>query len=147
MNHVHLIGNVGADPKLVTFENGTKLCHFFLATNKTWTDQQSGEKKQATEWHNIVVNNPKSVDPAMKYIKKGAQLAVFGEIRTQTNGEGEAKKYFTKIVCKEFKFLDKAPGAPAPDASFAMPANNQEAAHVVQEVDFTAQPGDDDLPF
>lgn len=107
MNKVILIGRVGKDADTKTFQDGNKLSTFSLATSTKWRDK-SGEQKERTEWHTIVVNTTRLAEVAEKYVRKGMLLGVDGEIRYRdyTTKEGE-KKYVTEIICYAFEMLSK----------------------------------------
>ena len=103
-NTAILIGNVGNDPEFVSFDNGGRIGKLALATSKKWTDKQTGEIKEQTQWHNIVVHG-RTVEVVEKYVKKGDKLCITGEINyKQWEKDGE-KKYMTEIVCHELKML------------------------------------------
>ncbi|MFN7666759.1 MAG: single-stranded DNA-binding protein, partial [bacterium] len=74
LNKVMLIGNVGKDPEIRTAQDGSKLATFTLATSETWRDKQSGERKDRTEWHRVVIFNDKLADIAERYVKKGSRI-------------------------------------------------------------------------
>lgn len=107
VNKVILIGNVGREPEFRTFDSGSKLATFTLATSRRWRDKTSGEQKEATEWHNIVAND-RQAEIARDYIKTGMSIFVEGEIRTRsyTTQSGD-KKYVTEIVAREIQMLDR----------------------------------------
>lgn len=107
VNKVILIGNVGREPEFRTFDSGSKLATFTLATSRRWKDKNSGEFKEATEWHNIVAND-RQAEIARDYIKTGMTIFVEGEIRTRsyTTQSGD-KKYVTEIVAREIQMLDR----------------------------------------
>ncbi|MEQ1694740.1 MAG: single-stranded DNA-binding protein [Hyphomicrobiaceae bacterium] len=112
MNRATLIGHVGKDPEIRSMQSGEKVGNFSLATSQRWTDKNTGEKKEQTEWHRIVVFNDNLCGIIEKYIKKGSKLLVEGEIRTRkwTTESGE-DKYSTEIVLGKFggqiQMLDK----------------------------------------
>ena len=104
VNKVILIGRIGKDPDIKTFDNGGKMAKFSLATTEKWKDKTSGETKERTEWHNIIVNG-KSADFVEKYVKKGGQLYVEGGIRYREYEQDGQKKYITEIFCDTFHLL------------------------------------------
>lgn len=105
VNKVLIIGNVGNDPTLKTFDNGGKIVSFSLATNESYKNKQ-GEKVTNTQWHNVVFNMPKIVETIEKHVKKGDMILVEGKInyRDYTDKEGQ-KKYITEIIGESFKFM------------------------------------------
>jgi len=105
VNKVILIGRIGKDPDIKTFDNGGKMAKFSLATTEKWKDKTSGETKERTEWHNIVVNG-KGADIVEKYVKKGGQLYVEGEIRYREWTDKEDKKHLvTEIHAQSMELL------------------------------------------
>ncbi|MGF1639214.1 MAG: single-stranded DNA-binding protein [Cyclobacteriaceae bacterium] len=105
-DRVNLIGNLGADPEVKTFDSGKKMAKVTLATSESYKNGD-GEKITDTQWHNLVVWGP-MVDVFDKYLRKGSEVAVEGKItyRQYENGDGE-KKYFTEIVVNDMLMLDK----------------------------------------
>ena len=105
VNKVVLIGNLGADPELRAFSNGDAVCNLRLATTDTWKDKASGEKREATEWHRVVLHR-RLAEIAGQYLQKGAQVYIEGRIRTRKwqdkNGQD---RYSTEIEANEMKML------------------------------------------
>lgn len=99
LNKVLLIGNVGKDPEIRQSADGRKIVNLSLATSETWKDKTTGERKEATEWHRIVIFNQGLADIAEKYVKKGSKLFLSGSLRTRkyTDGNG-LERYTTEIV-------------------------------------------------
>ncbi len=104
VNKVILVGNLGKDPEVRSFQNGGKVVNFTLATSQTWTDRASGERREKTEWHNVVVKNEKIGEIAEKYLKKGAKVYLEGSVesRKYTDQSGQ-EKYITEIVIAPFR--------------------------------------------
>lgn len=104
MNRATLTGNCGKDPEIKVLQDGGKVARFPLATSEHWTDKQTGEKKEHTEWHTIIVWNEKLIDAVVaKYVKKGTKLLVEGAIKTRkwTDDKG-IDRYSTEIVLQGF---------------------------------------------
>ena len=97
LNQMTLIGNLGKDPEIRTFQNGNRVASFSVATTETWKDKATGEKKQKTEWHNVSVFG-NSVNFIEKYLKKGMQVFVQGKLETQEYEKDGIKRYATKIM-------------------------------------------------
>jgi single-strand DNA-binding protein len=98
LNKAILIGHVGTDPEIITTQNGNKLAKFSLATSERWKDKNTGEKKEATEWHRVVAFNDGLVGVIEKYVKKGSKLYVEGSINTQKwQDEAGNDRYSTDI--------------------------------------------------
>lgn len=110
VNKVILIGNLGKDPETRYFPNGDAVTNATLATTESWKDKQSGEMKDATEWHNLVFPG-KIAEIAGKYLKKGSKIYVEGSIRTRKWQDKEGKdRYTTEIRVQDMQMLDGKPG-------------------------------------
>lgn len=103
INKVILVGNVGQDPQARQMQNGQKVVSFSLATSERWRDRQSGEQKEQTEWHRIVIFNPNLVDVAERMLQKGTKLYIEGALRTRKwqNQQG-ADVFTTEVVLNQF---------------------------------------------
>ena len=111
VNKVIIIGNLGQDPEVRFMPNGSAVANFTVATSETWKDKQSGEQKEKTEWHRIVMYQ-RLAEIAGEYLKKGAKVYLEGKLQTRKwqNQQG-ADQYTTEIVCNEMQMLDgKAQG-------------------------------------
>jgi single-strand DNA-binding protein len=119
INKVTLLGNVGKDPEIKTFQNGGKIASFSLATTDSWKDKGTGERKSATEWHNIVVKNEGLVGIVEKFVKKGSKLHIEGKLETRTYEKDGSTRYIAETVLYpysgEIVLLDPKADAP-PDA-------------------------------
>ena len=93
LNKVTLVGNIGRDPEVRSFQNGSKVCNLSLATSERWKDKETNEPKEKTEWHRIVVFNDKLVEIIEKYVHKGSKVYIEGQLETRkwTDGSGEEK--------------------------------------------------------
>jgi len=98
INKVTLLGNVGKDPEIRSFQNGGRVANFSLATSESWKDKTSGEKKTETEWHNIVVKNDGLIGIVEKYVKKGSKLHIEGKLETRKWSKDGKDHYTTEIV-------------------------------------------------
>ena len=103
VNKVILLGNLGQDPDIRTMQNGKKVCTFSLATSDSWKDKETGEKKEKTEWHRVVVFNEGLIGVVESYIKKGTKLYLEGALQTRkwTDDKG-VEKYTTEIVIQGY---------------------------------------------
>jgi single-strand DNA-binding protein len=103
VNKVILVGNLGRDPEIRSMQNGGKVCNLSLATSERWRDKGSGEMRERTEWHRVVVFNDRLADVAEKYLKKGSTIYVEGTLQTRkwTDNAG-AEKYTTEVVLQAF---------------------------------------------
>ena len=103
MNLAILIGRVGKDPEIKSFQNGGKVANFSLATSEKWKDKNSGEKKEKTEWHNVSVFSDGLVGVVERFVKKGDQLMVKGKIQTRKwQDQSGNDRYSTEIVLQGF---------------------------------------------
>lgn len=102
VNRVMLIGNLGREPEIRTMQNGTKVANLTLATSESWKDKASGEKKEKTEWHRVVIFGPLA-DIASQYLQKGSKVYVAGSLQTRKwKDQGGVEKYTTEIVLQGF---------------------------------------------
>ena len=104
LNKVLLIGRLGADPEVKQMVNGKSVARFSLATSNTWKDKNTGEKKEKTEWHRIVIFNEGLVKVVQQYVKKGAQVYVEGQLTTRKWKDEKAgvDKYSTEVVLQGY---------------------------------------------
>ena len=103
VNKVILVGNVGKDPEIRSTQDGTKIANFTLATSETWNDRASGERKEKTEWHRVVVFNERIADVVEKYVRKGKQVYVEGALQTRKwTDQSGTEKFTTEIVIGKF---------------------------------------------
>lgn len=115
VNKVILIGNLGADPEVKSFQNGGKVANLRLATSQRWKDRMTGEAKEATEWHSVTINGDGLIGVVERYLKKGSKVYIEGQLRTRkwTDRDGN-DKYSTEVVVAgvggSLTMLDGAPG-------------------------------------
>lgn len=114
VNKVIIVGNLGKDPEMRTFPSGGRVCNVTIATSERWKDKQTGEMKEATEWHRVVFND-RLAEIAGEYLRKGSQVYVEGSLRTRkwTDKDG-IEKYTTEIRADEMKMLGKREGMGGP---------------------------------
>ena len=104
INKVTLVGNIGNEPEVKTFQNGNKVVNLSLATSERWKDKESGEMKTNTEWHKVVIFNPVLVDIAEKYVKKGSKIYLEGQLQTRKwQDSSGADKYTTEVVLQNYR--------------------------------------------
>ncbi len=103
VNKVILVGNLGKDPEVRSTQDGSKIVNLTLATSETWNDRASGERKERTEWHRVVIFNDRTADVAERFLKKGAKIYVEGSLQTRkwTDQQGQ-ERYTTEIVIGKF---------------------------------------------
>src|SRR5882762_2811626 len=115
VNKVILVGNLGRDPEIRSTQDGTRIANLNLATSESWRDKMSGERKERTEWHRVVIFNENLVTVAEKYLRKGSKIYVEGALQTRkwTDNAG-VEKYSTEVVLQRFRgeltMLDGASG-------------------------------------
>lgn len=106
VNKVILVGTLGRDPETKTFQNGGSLTQFSIATTEKWKDKNSGEQKEHTEWHRIVVSN-RLGEIAQQYLKKGSKVYIEGKLKTrQWTDQNGQERYTTEISANELQMLD-----------------------------------------
>lgn len=144
VNKVILVGNLGADPEVRHLESGVTVANFNLATTEYFRDKVTGERREQTEWHRVVVWRGLA-DVVEKYVRKGSKLYVEGKLRTRKWEKDGIERYTTEIMADTLNMLDR-PTGDAPPAG-ARPATSQpQAAPANPEPVMEAGP-DDDLPF
>ena len=118
VNKVILVGNLGKDPEIRTLQSGTKIANLSVATSETWNDRQTGERKERTEWHRVVIFNERLADVAERFLRKGRKVYLEGALETRkyTDQSGQ-EKYTTEVVLRNFRgeltLLDSAAAAKA----------------------------------
>lgn len=106
VNKVILVGTLGRDPETKTFPNGGSLTQFSIATSESWTDKNTGERKEHTEWHRIVASN-RLGEIAQQYLKKGSKVYIEGKLKTrQWIDQNGQERYTTEISANELQMLD-----------------------------------------
>jgi len=134
VNKVILVGNLGSDPEMRYMQNGDPVCNFQIATSESWKDKNTGEKKESTEWHRIVLYK-KLAEIAGEYLKKGSSVYIEGKLKTRKwQDKNGVDRYTTEIHCSEMKMLG--------DRKESDPARHQSQKPVT---DFTGL--EDDPPF
>ena len=103
VNKVILIGNLGRDPEVRTFQNGGKVCNLRIATSETWKDKNTGERREKTEWHSVAIFQEGLVRIAEQYLKKGSKVYIEGQLQTRKwQDQSGADKYSTEVVLQGF---------------------------------------------
>ena len=104
VNKVILVGNLGKDPEIRHTQSGSKIVSFTLATSDTWNDRQSGERRERTEWHRVVIFNERAGDVAERFLRKGRKVYIEGELRTRKwTDQGGQEHYTTEVVIDRFR--------------------------------------------
>ena len=104
VNKVILVGNLGADPEVRRLPSGDPVINMRIATSESWRDKNSGERKEKTEWHNVVIFNENLAKVAEQYLKKGAKVYIEGQLQTrQWEDQSGQKRYSTEVVLQRFR--------------------------------------------
>jgi len=104
VNKVILIGNLGRDPEVRSTQDGMKIVQLSVATSESWKDKMSGERKDKTEWHRVVIFNERLAEVAEKYLKKGSKVYVEGQLQTRKwTDKDNVEKYTTEVVLSRFR--------------------------------------------
>lgn len=103
VNKVILIGNLGAEPEIKTMQSGDRVCNLSLATSESWKDKATGERKERTEWHRVVVFNQGLLNICENYLHKGSKIYVEGQVETRSWEQDGQKKYTTEIVLRPYR--------------------------------------------
>ena len=149
LNKVLLIGRLGVDPEIKQMVNGKNVARFSLATSQTWKDKNTGEKKEKTEWHRIVVFNEGLVNVVKQYLKKGAQIYVEGQLSTRKwkDEQSGQDKYTTEILIQGYNssltMLGGGSGGIQNDNTSQAISKNSDDKSQVQQND----QDDDEIPF
>ncbi|MFO0506496.1 MAG: single-stranded DNA-binding protein [Chryseotalea sp.] len=139
VNKVILIGRLGKDPEIRNFENGGMIANFSMATSETYKDRTTGEKKEITDWHNVVARIPLLAEIIQKYVKKGDMLYVEGKLRTRSWEKDGQTRYTTEVIIDNFTMLTPKGNS----GGSAGNMNNTTSA----EPSINMEAGTDDLPF
>ena len=152
INKVILVGNLGADPTVSNTQSGAKIVNLRLATSDSWKDKATGERKDSTEWHRVVIFNPQLADTAERYLRKGSKVYIEGQLQTRSWKDNNGNdRYTTEVVLQNFNsvlvMLDSKNGGgdaaiPAGSDVFASPASGWDNSSATTPTDL-----DDDIPF
>ena len=147
LNKVQLIGRLGADPEVKQMVNGKSVARLSIATSQSWKDRNSGEKKEKTEWHRIVVFNEGLVNVVQQYLKKGAQVYIEGQLSTRKwkDEQSGQEKYSTEIVLQGYNSTLTMLGAASSNnagTSSSNKNNDLDQTNTQNNSDF-----DDEIPF
>ncbi|MDC0216141.1 single-stranded DNA-binding protein [Candidatus Pelagibacter sp.] len=149
LNKVLLIGRLGADPEIKQMVNGKSVARLSLATSQSWKDKTTGEKKEKTEWHRIVVFNEGLVNVVQQYLKKGAQIYVEGQISTRKwkDEQSGQDKYSTEIVIQGYNSSLTMLGGGQTTGSGIQNDNSQPASNKIENQNQESSDMDDEIPF
>jgi single-strand DNA-binding protein len=150
INKVILVGNVGQDPEIRSTQDGREIANFSLATSESWKDKATGEKKEKTEWHRVVIFSSGLAGVVKNYVKKGTKLYIEGSLQTRkwTDKDG-VEKYTTEVVLQNFnatlQILDsKDRNSSGSSDSYS---SNQSSGKSSRNNDVSVEENDDEIPF
>ena len=148
LNKVLLIGRLGADPEIKQMVNGKSVARLSLATSNTWKDKNTGEKKEKTEWHRVVIFNEGLVNVVQQYVKKGAQVYIEGELTTRKWRDEKlgTDKYSTEIVLQGFNSSFKILSSKN-NQTESLQDNNVEKSSLPNDENPPSNDLDDEIPF
>ena len=114
VNRVTILGNLGQDPEVRTFQNGGKVCNLSVATSETWKDRESGERRERTEWHRVAIMSEPLVRIAEQYLRKGSKVYLEGQLETRKwQDQSGQDRYSTEVVLRPYRgeltLLDSQP--------------------------------------
>jgi len=143
LNKVLLIGNLTRDPELRSTPSGQSVANFAIATNRVWKDPQSGERKEAAEFHNIVMWR-RLAEIAGQYLRKGSKVFLEGRLQTRSwQDQSGTKKYMTEVVAENMQMLDRKPQGSTP---FQGTSQGSSSAMPMQNNNQTAPPQPEEIP-
>lgn len=149
VNKVTILGNLGKDPEVRNLPNDMKIVNMTVATSESWTDKTSGERKEQTEWHRVVIMNDRLADVAEKYLRKGSKVYLEGKLQTRKWADNAGvEKYTTEIMLGRFGgelvLLDKKEATPETEYTPpAKPAPKRPTQHAAPVDDYAS----DEIPF
>jgi single-strand DNA-binding protein len=148
LNKVLLIGRLGADPEVKQMVNGKSVARLSLATSNTWKDKNTGEKKEKTEWHRIVIFNEGLVNVVQQYVKKGAQVYIEGQLTTRKwkDEKSGLDRYSTEIVLQGFNSSFKILSSKNNQVE-NMQENTSEKSELPNDENIKTNDLDDEIPF
>ena len=148
LNKVLLIGRLGADPEIKQMVNGKSVARLSIATSNTWKDKNTGEKKEKTEWHRIVIFNEGLVKVVQQYVKKGAQVYIEGQLTTRKwhDEKSGTEKYSTEVVLQGFNSAFKILSSKN-SQSENLQSGNDESSSLPNEQNIPSNDLDDEIPF
>ncbi len=104
VNKVILVGNLGRDPEIRTFQNGGKVCNFSIATSENWKDRTTGERQERTQWHNIAIFSEPLSNIAEQYLRKGSKVYIEGQLETRKwQDQSGSDRYSTEVVLRPYR--------------------------------------------
>ena len=155
INKVILVGNLGRDPEVRATQDGNKIVNLSIATSERWKDRNTGEQRERTEWHRVVIFNENLARVAEQYLRKGSTVYLEGQLQTRkwTDQQG-VEKYTTEVVLARYRGeltmlggRDNAGGGMPSDSQYSAPAPAQPAGNLPEPPMASSGGLDDDIPF
>ena len=148
LNKVLLIGRLGNDPEIKQMSNGKSVARLSLATSETWKDKNTGERKEKTEWHRVVIFNEGLVNVVQQYLKKGAQVYIEGQIQTTkyTDNNGQ-EKYSTQVILQGYNSTLTMLGNSGSGQRIDDGSMNQDNSSLPSDNNVPTNELDDEVPF
>ncbi len=147
INKVILIGNLGQDPEVKYMPSGGAVCNITVATTESWTDRDSGEKQERTEWHRVVMFR-RLAEVAGEYLRKGSKVYIEGRLQTRKwQGQDGQDRYTTEVIANDMQMLDSRGGGTAAFDSQPPPAEKTPSSPSASAGSRPADDFDDDIPF
>ena len=144
VNKVIIIGNLGRDPEVRTFQNGNKVCNLRIATSEKWRDKNSGERKERTEWHSVAIFSEPLAKVAEQYLRKGSKVYIEGQLETRKwQDQSGNDKYSTEVVLRPYSStLTMLDGGSNDDSGggYGAPQQQQHQSQPSRDLD-------DEIPF
>ena len=157
VNKVILVGNLGRDPEVRTFQNGGKVCNLRIATSENWKDRNTGERRERTEWHSVAIFSEPLARIAEQYLRKGSKVYLEGQLETRKwQDQTGQDRYTTEVVANEMQMLDSRDNSQAnvvPASQYGLKPAQQMAAPQPAQHQPPPPPGamdsfdDPDIPF
>lgn len=149
VNKVILVGNLGADPEVRSLQDGNKVCNLSVATSESWKDKNTGERRDKTEWHRVVIYNDKLAEVAANYLKKGAKVYIEGTLQTRKwQDQNGQDRYSTEVVLQRYRgeltMLDTRGGG---NNDNYVSSDNSSQPQAISGGSQAPAPIDDDIPF
>lgn len=147
VNKVIILGNVGADPEIRRTQSGTPIANLRVATSESWRDKNSGERKEKTEWHTVVVFSEGLVKVIEQYVKKGSKLYIEGALQTRKwQDQSGNDRYSTEVVLQGFNSTLTLLDGPSGERQERQPETERQNSYGGQPANFSRDM-DDDIPF
>jgi single-strand DNA-binding protein len=154
VNKIILVGNVGRDPEVRNLQDGTKVANCSVATSESWRDKATGERKDKTQWHRVVIFNDRLADVAQQYVKKGMKVFVEGQLQSRKYPDketGQEREIYEVVISRfkgDFQMLDsRGGGAGAESGKCGMSDSARPAGRAPQKQPAGGKDFDDDIPF